>query len=825
MIQNPELKLAYDFVQYTNRNIFLTGKAGTGKTTFLHSLKTRSPKRMVVVAPTGVAAINAGGVTIHSFFQMPFGPILPREAAIMNPQLQEEQHKRKFNRTKINILRSLDLLVIDEISMVRADLLDGIDEVLRRYRFNNLPFGGVQLLMIGDLQQLAPIAKEEEWRLLRPYYDTVYFFSSRALKEAPPVSIELKHVYRQKDESFIKILNEIRDNRLTSESIQILNKRYIPKINPFGYEGYITLTTHNAYAQSINEDRLSGLKYKSFKFKAEINGDFPEYAYPTEALLILKKDAQVMFVKNDSSAEKRYFNGKIGKVVDIAENYISVHCDGDDHPITVDQEEWENIQYSINPETKAIEEQTNGSFKQIPLRLAWAITIHKSQGLTFEKAIIDAKDAFAHGQTYVALSRCKSMDGLILSTEVSPRGIICDQTVASFNRDIEQNQPDEKILNHSKSDYELSLISELFNFKPILYQVNRCKRIINENYRIIQGNLQEKLNKMNDDGFKNLTDVSEKFMKQVEYLQKTEPDIEANIQLQERIIKAGAWFKERTVQQLQSPLDQAGYETDNKAVRKQVEDSLEKIRELVFVKVACLEAIEKGFHVKEYLDVRAKALVGEEKEKKMKKPAFIPSTVTSRHPVLYEQLQNWRRTMAEEEEMPIYFIMPQLTLLQITNELPVTIQQLKQISGLGKKKVKKYGEEIIGIITKYQKENKETGIAEQPAVLPEEAVRPLTSKENSLKYFQEGKSVAEICQITNLAISTIEGHLAHFVGKGILKASEFVDDQKIRKIREFFTSHDTDRLGEAKNHLGDDYSYSEIKFVVQQIRFEKQVEG
>ncbi len=820
MIENPELKLAYDFVQYTNRNIFLTGKAGTGKTTFLHSLKTKSPKRMIVVAPTGVAAINAGGVTIHSFFQMPFGPILPREAAMTNQQQNDERFHRKFNKVKINIIRSLDLLVIDEISMVRADLLDGIDDVLRRYRFSNQPFGGVQLLMIGDLQQLAPIAKEDEWRLLRPYYDTIYFFSSRALREAPPISIELKLVYRQKDENFINILNEIRDNRLTEASIQILNQRFDPNINSRENKGYITLTTHNAFAQRINEDHLRNLKHKSFTYKAWIKGDFPEYAYPTDEWLELKLDTQVMFVKNDSSAEKRYFNGKIGKVVDISEEYISVQCEGDEHPITVDREKWDNVQYSINADTKIIEEDITGTFEQYPLRLAWAITIHKSQGLTFEKAIIDAKDAFAHGQTYVALSRCKSLEGLVLSTKIGHSGIICDQTVTSFNREIEKNPPDEKKLSESKGNYEFSLIEELFNYKPILYQVNRCKRIINENSRIIQGNLSATLNEMIENGLKNMIEVADKFMKQVEYLQKMEPNLEANLQLQDRIIKGEAWFREKTSQQLQVAFDQAGFETDNKAVRKQIEESCDKIGELLYVKTTCLEAVSKGLQVKNYLEARAKAMLGKEKPKSRKKTLDVVAGITSRHPVLYEQLYNWRATVAEEDQMPHYVVLPQATLIEITNMLPVTPSQLKTISGIGKKKLKKYGDEIIQMVKDYCEDEK---IIKQDVVKeePDEFPRKKPSREISFDLFREGKIISEISQLTKLAISTIEGHLAYFVGQGKLTANQFVPEDKIAKIREFCNSHPNDGLGEAKSHLGNDYSFSELKFAIQQFRFEK----
>ena len=309
---NKELDLAFEFVQYTNQNIFLTGKAGTGKTTFLKSLKSRIMKRMVVVAPTGVAAINAGGVTIHSFFQLPFGPIITEKVA--GHKIENPNFKKKFNKRKINIIRTIDLLIIDEISMVRADMLDAIDEVLRKYKNRFLPFGGVQLLMIGDLQQLAPVVKDDEWNMLRSYYNSMYFFNSKAIKESSMVTIELKHIYRQKDDVFVKILNEVRNDKLTQESYDILHQRYIPDFKPKEEEGYITLTTHNNSANNTNKEHLDRIKNKSKFFKATVDGTFSEYSYPTDYDLELKLGSQVMYVKNDSSPEKRYFNGKIGKM-------------------------------------------------------------------------------------------------------------------------------------------------------------------------------------------------------------------------------------------------------------------------------------------------------------------------------------------------------------------------------------------------------------------------------------------------------------------------------------------------------------------------------
>jgi len=401
---NHELQLADNFVRHTGCNIFLTGKAGTGKTTFLRNLHRNTAKRMIITAPTGVAAINAGGVTLHSFFQLPFGPFVPGSEAYESGK----QRQFRFSREKKQIIKSLDLLVIDEISMVRADLLDAVDAVLRRHRRNNLPFGGVQLLMIGDLHQLSPVVKRDEWQLLKQYYRSVYFFSSNALDNTELVTIRLKHIYRQSDPYFINLLNRVRDNRLDASTAADLNRRYIPGFEPDEDLGYITLTTHNRNADSINQTRLSALTGRKYSFRAEISGDFPEYIYPTPADLLLKEGAQVMFVRNDSSAEKLYYNGKIGKISAISNENISVVCPGSPKEIVVEPVTWENIKYTVNKETGEIQEEITGEFRQYPLKLAWAITIHKSQGLTFDRAIIDARAAFAHGQVYVALSRCKS---------------------------------------------------------------------------------------------------------------------------------------------------------------------------------------------------------------------------------------------------------------------------------------------------------------------------------------------------------------------------------------------------------------------------------
>lgn len=456
---NNELKTAWEFVEKTGKSVFLTGKAGTGKTTFLRKVVEESRKRVVVVAPTGIAAINAGGVTIHSFFQLPLHPFIPGAKI---------ESKFAFSKEKRSIIKTMDLLIIDEISMVRSDLLDAVDSVLRRFRNRFKPFGGVQLLMIGDLQQLTPVITDEEFQLLAPYYSSPYFFGSRALSQVDYVTIELQEVYRQQDEAFITILNSVRCGRPSPDVIRALNQRYDPNFIPSSDEGYIRLTTHNNIANSYNEQQLDMIDEPIHCFDAVIDGNFPEYSYPTEARLELKVGAQVMFVKNDPSAERRYFNGKIGVVTDFYEEYILVQCPGDDDKIAVEPLEWENCRYVINEQTQEMETEVMGIFKQYPLRLAWAITIHKSQGLTFDKAIIDAASSFASGQVYVALSRCRTLEGMVLATPLRQDAVITDHRVDDYiDGQEEAAQRSVARLESIKEEYYKELLGELFDFKEL----------------------------------------------------------------------------------------------------------------------------------------------------------------------------------------------------------------------------------------------------------------------------------------------------------------------------------------------------------------------
>lgn len=404
-------ELAYEYVQHTNRCIFLTGKAGTGKTTFLRRLKQDCPKQLTVVAPTGVAAINAEGVTIHSLFQLPPQVFLPTPEA--RKQLFAEMQMRG---QKQRVLRNLELLVIDEVSMVRSDLLDTIDAVLRHIKHRpNHPFGGVQVLFIGDLFQLSPVAREQEWRLMQPYYEGAYFFQAQVFRELHPVYIELDHVFRQTNGDFVEILNQVRNNALTPQSLRVLNTRYIPDFEPSKQsEHYITLSTHNSKVDAINHREMEALSGKAYTYQAKVKDTFPDSMFPMDMALTLKVGARVMFIKNDSSQEKLYYNGKLGVVTSLSKDAINVTCE-DGTVVDVHTETWENLRYTSDTGSDTIITEVIGTFSHYPLRLAWAITIHKAQGLTFDRVVIDAADAFAAGQVYVALSRCRSLDGVVLT--------------------------------------------------------------------------------------------------------------------------------------------------------------------------------------------------------------------------------------------------------------------------------------------------------------------------------------------------------------------------------------------------------------------------
>ncbi|MCR4854325.1 MAG: HRDC domain-containing protein [Prevotella sp.] len=718
MEKNEQLHHAWDFVEHTGISIFLTGKAGTGKTTFLRTLCERSPKRMVVVAPTGVAAINAGGMTIHSFFQLPLSPYIPTAAY---------KQRYDFSKEKRSIIRTLDLLVIDEISMVRSDLLDAIDNVMRRFRDPLKPFGGVQLLMIGDLQQLTPVVMPEEEALLRNYYDTPYFFGSHALQQIPYVTIQLHHVYRQQDQEFIDILNHIRAGRPTAEDLAKLNARYIrnPMQSPETTASYIRLTTHNRLADAYNEDQLMKLRQPAHHFEAHIEGNFPEFAYPTDVSLTLKCGAQVMFVKNDPSADHRFYNGRIGTVTQISDNSISVRCEGDDEDINVEPLTWENAKYELNPDSKEIVTSVQGTFAQYPLRLAWAITIHKSQGLTFEHAIIDANHSFAAGQVYVALSRCKSLQGLLLASPINASNIFGDQRVAAYiAQEEEQARQSIEALPRLKEDYYGEQLRQLFDFSDLDRKYKALLRQLDEHFYTTYPRLCAAHREAKMEFAKKVIEVSRKWSAQITQMPAPQLHEEAFL---DRVGRGAVYFLNTLTDLLGALLERTNVETDNKVVRRRMTDVLADCRLAYDVKVGTLAAVAKeGFTLNGYLHQKQMAVLNAmgtepKKEKRQRKaqgtstktktsgtktkPVVEKAATTRPQPVsdiqnqaLFEALRNWRWDKSKETNLPPYTILQQKALHAIVNNLPTTPQELLALPYIGKLTVEKYGDEILEIV-------------------------------------------------------------------------------------------------------------------------------
>jgi len=807
-MQNKELDLAWDFVNQTDRNIFLTGKAGTGKTTFLKNLKKNSLKRMIVVAPTGVAAINAKGVTIHSFFQLAFGPIIPNSS-------QKGDFKRKFNKTKINIIKSMDLLVIDEISMVRCDVLDGIDETLKRYRDRIKPFGGVQVLMIGDLQQLSPVVRDNEWQLLKDHYNTAFFFSSKVFKDSNSITIELEHIYRQENPKFINILNEIRNNSLTTASAEELNQQYLPDFKPKEEDGYVYLTTHNYKAKNVNDHELSKLEGKIYNYTAKIDGKFPEFSYPNNPELELKVGAQVMFVKNDSSSEKRYFNGKIGKVVYLEKKEIVVKCPDDDFNIEVTPETWQNVSYSIDAESKAISENHIGSYVQMPLRLAWAITIHKSQGLTFERAIIDAQGAFAHGQTYVALSRCKSLEGLVLKSRVEANQIIHDDDVSSFNDISAENRPDENHLKQSKIDFQLKLISEIFDFYKFLYPINRILDIYYKNANSIEGNIANIVPSIKDE-IANLLKTSNGFKQQLQQLSKNGSLPESDETIQERFKKAIVYFQDKANSKIAIPFRKISFTSDNKALNLDLEKQIDAFEELIKLKLLFFNELNDGFNAFQYLELRAKGKIAINENNQKRKQKYTAVEGTS-NLGLFERLRMLRNNLAEELDLIHYQIFSQKSLYEICETLPVTEAELLKVNGFGKVRVKKYGESILNIIKAYCDENKisTTDLSRSEALPIEKSKKKQNSSKNiSLELFNSGKSIEDIAKIRGFVPGTIFTHLASFIETGEIKPIDLISEEKLSELKEEIPKIKYESLTELKNQLDDKFSYNDLRMAI-----------
>ncbi|HMU08550.1 MAG TPA: helix-turn-helix domain-containing protein [Ferruginibacter sp.] len=810
-IEHNELfDLAYRFVTETSENIFLTGKAGTGKTTFLKYLKENSTKNIIVAAPTGVAAINAGGVTLHSLFQLPFHPFLPTKN-----HKDGLLAKARFNKQRQQLLRKMELLVIDEISMVRCDVMDAIDTVLKNVRRNyHLPFGGVQLLCIGDLFQLPPVAQNQEWNILSEYYASPFFFDSLAVKELSPLLIELNKIYRQREAGFVGLLNKVRNNQMDAGDFELLHSRYNPSFRPAADEKYITLTSHNHQADLINQQRLYKINEALFTFIAVVKGNFPESMFPVENELVLKVGAQVMFLKNDV-VQKRYFNGKIGVVTLLEKEKIVVTCDDSD--ITVQPESWENSRYTLNRADGKLEQETLGSFTQYPLRLAWAITIHKSQGLTFEKVMIDAAAAFSSGQVYVALSRCTSLDGIVLLSKIPPSAISNNVNVSKAQQSLLYKGPLPERFLLARKIFTQQLLEDLFSFKEVVTAAAQLGTLIKQH----QDRLNENALFWADNFKRTLIEdgaVGLKFIGHVAALINESDVIETNAVLKKRISDAANHFIPRLENYIKE-LKKHPLTTEYKEAASPINEKLNDLAIIIYVCNFYMQYCKEPFSVTDYLQHKLKLSI----------PRFNLSCYAgemstdndgSPNAELLATLKRWRNMICSETGHPIYMVANQVSLEEISTYLPLSKKDLMLIAGFGKAKADRYGDDILEMVSdfceRYCLESnisaKLVGPGKESKLKPKET-KPDT-KTVSYNLYKEGKGIPAISKERNLSVSTIEGHLAYFIGSGKLEINDFVSRERQELINMAVT-----KFGKASHktlieNLPPGISYGEIRMVL-----------
>ncbi len=826
---NEMFRLAVDLVNQSSRNIFLTGKAGTGKTTFLKYIRENCAKQMAVVAPTGVAAINAGGVTIHSFFQLPFSPFIPDSGGHSKGKDETVNRNSLLSRLRINterkkVLQQLELLIIDEISMVRCDTMDAIDTVLRYIRKRPYErFGGVQVLFIGDMFQLPPVIKDPEWKLLSPYYSSPYFFDSAVIREDPPVYIEFNKIYRQSEEKFIRLLNQVRNNELDEEGAATLDERYQPAFRRKENDGYIILTTHNETARFTNTNELGKLNAPVFTYNADIEGSFSETAYPADEALQLKAGAQVMFIKNDSDKAKRYFNGKIGTVTMISQDKIMVQCKDDVEEIEVKKETWQNIRYTLNKSTRQMEEELLGSFIQYPLRLAWAITIHKSQGLTFEKAIIDAGEAFAPGQVYVALSRCTNLNGMILKSKIRVNSLLTDQRIVQFSQNNVLSAQIQQELIMAKKLYQEKQLLSIFDFRIAVDNGKDLQEYFlqnNSSFNFETGSwLVELMDKINA-----IQQTAEKFQIWVRAQFQQPGFAEDNVALLERTIKAASHFVQE-LDMLINNLKQSPAVTDSKLHAKEYNEAMKEIFGELSLKRFLLQGFNGRLEVEEWQMRRKNFVV----------PSFTINAYAgagnqrtdSPHPALHQRLRKLRDAICAPKNIPIYIVAGSKTIDEMAQYLPQTLTELRKISGFGDAKIEQYGQEFLDVIIEYCKERGLSSLIQEKSPKRErkqnsgDKKTKVDTKGESFKLYKEGKNVVEIAKERNLTVQTIEAHLSHFVSIGDINIEELVSREKLLIIEPAIKDFEGGAITPLKEKLGNDIGFGEIRLALAWQEYQK----
>lgn len=741
-------KYTLQFINQTNRSIFLTGKAGTGKTTLLKEIIRTTHKNVVVVAPTGIAALNASGVTIHSMFQLPFGGFIPDHIAPHFSDSVKFETKNtlvrhfKMSGLKKAVLRNMELLIIDEVSMLRADLLDAMDFMMQTIRKKRIPFGGVQVVFIGDLLQLPPVIRDEEWKILRKYYQGKFFFHAHVMQQNPPLYIELSKIFRQTDDVFISILNNLRNNQISEDDIRNLNQYVQPNFDMKANKGYITLTTHNAKADAINKQALKDLDEKLMKYKPEIVGDFPDKIYPVEEILELKVGAQVMFVKNDASFEKKYFNGKMGVIQSLSEEEILVHFPEEDKTIEVEKYEWQNIRYTVDEMTKEIEEEVLGTFVHYPIKLAWAITVHKSQGLTFDKAALDVSQVFLPGQAYVALSRLRSLNGLILLSPLRMNGISNDQDVMDYALNKANEEVLENALQQETKNFILTYLKNAFDWNDLAQEWRNHQFSYGEKSESSEKSKHAIWAKKNSEIIATVIEPARKFLLQLDKLFLAEK-FDLNF-VSERVHAAFDYFF--------FPMDNL------------VHEILWKLEEVKRIKKV------KGFY--EELTVIEEAQV--KATLQLMKAKLLITIIASGEAISKEKLASY--------EIKYY-----------------KINKLEQIQENFKK----------ANITLIEDEFDVERYTSKKATKSKEPKK--STVQETYELWQQNNVVKEIAAIRKLTTQTINTHLAKLIENQTISISDVLAEDKISELALAFKGYTEDSLNPLKEKYGDRFTWDELK--------------